>query len=159
MSTQPYRVQYNQDLGGDKIDYMPATDPTTDRSASNVNDGLASIAGAVATQPMGIIKINSGTSISTKLIAFQDNGLWSVSKSSTGVYVLKFYTSVYDSRNILQTWNPLFCSINVDSHPYTSSAILGSGSDGSGNFCTVTSGIINYSGVAVDPTSCIIQIW
>jgi hypothetical protein len=161
MSVQPHRVNYQQDLGGDKTDYMPPVNPTTDRSAQNVNDSLASIAGAVATQSLAVIQLaatSTAANITNKYLSFQDNGLWSVSRSGVGIYVLKLYTAVYDVRNNPLIYTPQFAIVSNNSQ-LLSSYSFASGSDGSGNYYTVTTTFVNYLNAAVDPTQVIIQLY
>jgi hypothetical protein len=159
-NVQPYRVQYNQDLDGDKVDYMPCQDPSTDRGALNVNAALASIAGCAATQAMALVLIIGSPTIptiQTKLLAFQDNGKWSVTRTSAGVYVLKFYTEIYDIRNNLQTWNPLFADNKTSG--LIAGGTLAGGSDTGGNYYTYTTSCTNYANTAQDPAQMLVMIW
>lgn len=137
---QPSKPSYSSDFGGTKQDYAPIFDPSTDRSANEINSVFASVAGVAQTAPLAVYKIELNTTTYqftiSKNLSFIGNNLEICSYSGTGLYSFKFYTDVYDNLNNAQTLTPSAivvtqnCSIpTAPNSPVLLSAYTSVGSD------------------------------
>lgn len=105
----PHRVTFDE-LGGSLEETNPQTlDPNTDRSADQGNAAFATIAGAAAVCPQLVVAVNvSGTTatITGVLCGFAGCST-SVSRTSTGVYVVSFAANVTDLQGVSQALSPV----------------------------------------------------
>ena len=170
MSIQPSKPNYQTDFGGTKVDYAPIFDPSTDRSANEINLVFATTAGLVQTTPIAMYKCDFNPSLNTfsitKNLSFISNGFESCTFVSNGQYTFRFYTQVYDNLNNLQLVIPNAMLVYQNSYvlstnlPMVLSGYVSSvGSDSNGGYIDFTILCLDMSNSSADPQSFIILIY
>lgn len=109
-------------LGGAKVDYQPIDDPATDRSAEQVNNAFAAIAGMSATAIKAVVRFDGVDTLGPVVIAGFAS-VWgagisqrpSVSRTGTGRYEIAFPAQITSLLGTLEDLNIVVATASVSS--------------------------------------------
>lgn len=167
---QPSKPNYQTDFGGTKVDYAPVFDPSTDRSATQINSVFAATSGLIQVSPIAMYRFdfNSSTNtfIITKNLSFIGNGFETITYISTGQYTFRMYKQVYDFLNNVQTIVPIAITIFNNANITLSNSplvlcgsISASGTDANGAYTDYSITCKNLTSANTNPTSFLLMVY
>lgn len=112
--------------GGEKADYSPVADPTTDLSAAQLNEARSDVAAMTRMIPRAYVAFSYATGVVT--VADNDS-VWgnatppTVARTATGTFLITWPASIVDARGNTQTVNLRRGDGNVEAANYSVSAV------------------------------------